>query len=150
VIYVSGDLQRALSILCKTYLSGLAVIICAASTPLPQLVQAARLLRAPGFLLDVTQLIYRYLFVLTTEFQTMRTAFLARAGHAGPRTFRSASGIVAVLFGRACRRAVSVDAAMLSRGFTGVLPAAPKRSLSVKDFAALCSGIAALLLVRIA
>jgi cobalt/nickel transport system permease protein len=150
VIYLSGDLPRAVSILCKTYLSGLAVIICAASTPLPKVMQAGRLLRAPGFLLDVTQLIYRYLFVLTSEFRAMRTAFFVRAGQAGPRTFRSASGIVAVLFGRAYRRATVVDTAMLSRGFSGVLPTPPKRSLALKDFAVLFAGITGLILLRIA
>jgi energy-coupling factor transporter transmembrane protein EcfT len=62
VIYLSGDLRRAGLILCESYLSALAVMVCIASTSLPQIVEAARSLYIPKFFIEVTQLIYRYLF----------------------------------------------------------------------------------------
>lgn len=148
VIYLSGDLARAVLILSKSYLSALAVMACVASTPLPKLVQAARSLYVPAFLVEVTQLIYRYLFVLGSEIQMMRVAFAARAGRPGRRAFQSATGMVAILFGRAFSKATAVHNAMLSRGFTGTLtgslPSAPKGS----EFLALVAGLSLVLAVH--
>jgi cobalt/nickel transport system permease protein len=150
ILWVSGDMSRALVIFCKTYLSAFAVLLCIISTPLPELVRAAQFLRAPAFLVDITQLIYRYLFVVGGEFQVMRTAFRSRGGQAGKRTFQSASGMVAVLFGRAYERAAAVNNAMLSRGFTGVFPGAPKRHLRMGDTAGAAIGLVLIVLVRFA
>ncbi len=148
IIYLSGDLPRAAIILSKSYLSALAVIVCVASTPLPQLVQAARWLHIPVFLVDITQLIYRYLFVLSGEFQVMRIAFSARGGQTGPRAFQSATGMVALLFGRAYERAGAVHSAMLSRGFSGLMPAAPQRQLQRWDLVFGFLGLLLVVLVR--
>jgi len=144
IIWLSGDSVRALVIVCKSYLSALAVMICIASTPLPELVHAARFLRAPAFLVDLTQLIYRYLFVLGGEIRTMRTAFLSRGGRHGKLGLQSAAGMIAVLFGRAYERAAAVNNAMLSRGFSGMFPAPARRGIDSGDVFA---GIVALLLL---
>ena len=144
IIWLSGDPVRALVIVCKSYLSALAVMVCIASTPLPELVHAARSLRAPAFLVDLTQLVYRYLFVLGGEIRTMRIAFLARGGRRGNLGLQSATGMVAVLFGRAYQRAAAVNNAMLSRGFSGIFPAPVRRSMNARD---LVAGFVALLLL---
>jgi cobalt/nickel transport system permease protein len=150
IVYLSGDMPRAGLIFCKTYVSAFAVLVCISSTPLPELVRAARLLHAPAFLVDITQLIYRYLFVVGGEFQTMRTAFLSRGGQAGRRGFQSATGMVAVLFGRAYERAAAVNNGMLSRGFTGAFPSSPKRHLGLRDAVAGTIGVSLIILVRFA
>lgn len=144
IIWLGGDPIRALVIVCKSYLSALAVMICIASTPLPELVQAARTLRAPAFLVDLTQLVYRYLFVLGGEIRTMRTAFLSRGGRPGNLGLQSATGMVAVLFGRAYESAAAVNNAMLSRGFSGTFPAPARPSMHARD---LLAGIVALVLL---
>jgi cobalt/nickel transport system permease protein len=148
VIYLSGDLQRAARILAKSYLSALAVMVCIASTPLTQLAQAARSLYIPAFLVEVTQLVYRYLFVLTGEIQVMRIAFSGRGGRPGRRAFQSASGMVAVLFGRAFEKASMVHNAMLSRGFSGALAEPVERRLGIKDVLVLPAGLAVIVLVH--
>jgi cobalt/nickel transport system permease protein len=148
VIYLSGDLQRAVRILIKSYLSALAAMVCIASTPLPQLARAARSLYVPAFLVEVTQLVYRYLFVLTGEIQVMRVAFASRGGKAGPRAFQSASGMVAVLFGRAFEKATMVHNAMLSRGFSGVLGESLERRLRINDLLVLSAGLVVVVLVH--
>lgn len=141
LIYMSGDVRRAIIILSKSYLSTLAVLICVAATPLARLARAAHSLYVPAFLVQVTQLIYRYLFVLSGEIQVMRVAFAARGGHVGVRTFKPASGMVAILFGRAFDKAGSVHNAMLSRGFSGTLFDGVERGLRFSDFLALVAGL---------
>jgi cobalt/nickel transport system permease protein len=123
-------------------------MVCIASTPLPQLAQAARSLYIPAFFVEVTQLIYRYLFVLSGEIQVMRIAFTGRGGRSGRRAFQSASGMIAVLFGRAFEKASMVHNAMLSRGFSGILAGRLRRSLCTNDFLALSAGLLAVVLVH--
>ncbi|MGI8962184.1 MAG: energy-coupling factor transporter transmembrane component T family protein [Bryobacteraceae bacterium] len=64
LVYLSGDGQRAWAILGKSYLSAFSVLIAVSTTPLPQLLSAARLFHVPALLVEVTGLIYRYLLVL--------------------------------------------------------------------------------------
>ncbi len=141
MIYLSADSRRAILILAKSYLSALAVLVCVATTSLPQLGGAARALYVPAFLVQVTQLIYRYLFVLSGEVETMRIAWAARGGHAGIRAFKAASGMIAVLFGRAFRKAAAVHSAMVSRGFSGLLIETRKTPLRSRDLIALLAGV---------
>jgi cobalt/nickel transport system permease protein len=148
LIYLSGDVQRALSIVLKSYLSALAALACIASTPLPQLVAAARSLHVPAFLVEVTQLVYRYLFVLSGEIHTMRIAFTARGGHTRLRTFQPASGMVAVLFARAFEKAAAVHNAMLSRGYSGTLTGHAHNAFKPSDFVALSGGLVAIVVVH--
>jgi cobalt/nickel transport system permease protein len=148
LIYISGDFRRAILILAKSYLSTLAVIACIASTSLPKLVQAARSLYVPAFLVEVTQLIYRYLFVLAGEIQVMRIAFSARAGRSGRRAFQSASGMLAVLFGRAFEKANAVHNAMLSRAFAGTMRGSLAGRPNARDFVLLCAGLSLVVVVH--
>lgn len=141
IVYLSGDLPRAASILTKSYLSAFAVMVCMASTPLHKFARAARYLRVPAFLVEVTQLIHRYLFVLSGEIQIMRIAFAARRGRAGRRAFQSAAGMIAVLFGRAFEKAGMVHNAMLSRGYSTNSRSPSERRLQVADFMILSLGL---------
>lgn len=119
LVYLTGDALRAWFILAKSYLSAFGVLILISSTPLPKLLAGARFFRVPSFLLEVTQLIYRYLFVLGGEARAMQTAFRARGGRSGNRAVRAASGMVAVLFSRSFEKAAMIHQAMCSRGFSG-------------------------------
>jgi cobalt/nickel transport system permease protein len=141
IVYLSGDTRRAAFILVKSYLSALAVVVTVSSTPLPQLLAGARFFRLPALLVDVTQLIYRYLFVLSGEAQAMRTAFLARGGHPGRRAVEASSGMVAVLFSRSYEKAVAVHNAMAARGFSGGLRTPEFRSITVLEILVLLGGL---------
>jgi cobalt/nickel transport system permease protein len=119
LVYLTEDAWRAWFILAKSYLSAFSVLILISSTPLPKLLAGARFFRVPSFLVEVTQLIYRYLFVLGGEARAMQTAFRTRGGRSGSRAIRAASGIVAVLFTRSYEKAAMIHQAMCSRGFSG-------------------------------
>lgn len=142
IVYLSGDEQRSLFLLAKSYLSALGVLVIIASTPLPQLLCAARFFRFPELLLDITQLIYRYLFVLSSHTQAMRIAFLARGGRPGRRAIQASSGMVAVLFTRSYQRAVVIHQAMLARGFSGRFSTCDSRALTGREALILVAGLA--------
>ena len=54
LVYLSGDGQRAWGILGKSYLSAFSVLIAVSTTPLPQLLSAARFFHVPALLVEVT------------------------------------------------------------------------------------------------
>jgi cobalt/nickel transport system permease protein len=141
LVYLAGDPHRATLILSKTYLSALSVLITAACTSFPELMAAARFFHFPSLLLEVTQLIYRYLFVLAGESRVMQTAFQARSGRPGLLALRASSGMIAVLFGRSYRKAAVIHHAMAARGYSGILLRAQSRSLTSRDFVVLSLGV---------
>ncbi len=111
-----GDALRGSSLVIKTYLSALFVLLLMATTPLPKLVDALHRLRAPPLFVQVLQLLWRYLFLIVEQAQHMRLAAVSRGGRA---RFGSAAGAVAVLFARSYQRAESIQRAMLSRAHSG-------------------------------
>jgi len=134
MIYLTGDAGRAWAILVKSYLSALTVLVCVTVTPFPDLVSAAIFFKFPQLLLQVTQIIYRYLFVLVEQVKTMQIAFQIRGGRKRRLGMLASSGMVAVLFSRSYRRATVINNAMLSRGYSGSLPSksfAPLRSREI-------------------
>lgn len=137
IIYLSGDSRRACAILAKSYLSAFSVLITTSSTPLPQLIAAGRYFRMPALLLEVTQIIYRYFFVISGQAHQMQTAFRSRGGRPGRRALEASSGMIAVLFGKSYAKAVMVHQSMLGRGFSGELPSAPFPKPTKLDFAVL-------------
>lgn len=124
VSWAIGDPGRGLSLIAKSYLSALAVLLVVATTPLPSLLGGFERSGVPRFLLMVVQFLYRYLFVIVEEGQHMRAAAAARGASArqwiaGGTRFRAAAGALAVLFVRSYSRAGHIHQAMLARGFQG-------------------------------
>lgn len=130
---------RGLSLVLKSYLSALAVLLVVATTPLPALLCGLEKAGVPHFLLLVVQFLYRYLFVIIGEAQRMRAAAAARGAStrnwmARSARFRAAAGVLAVLFARSYNRAGCIHQAMLARGFQDhfqTIEAAPVRSVDV-------------------
>jgi cobalt/nickel transport system permease protein len=116
-----GDSDRAVSLLLKSYISALSVILLVATTPITMLLSGLESAGVPRFLLMVAQFLYRYLFVIAEEAQHMRTGAAARGGLARGAGFRAAAGAVGALFARSYGRAEDIHRAMLARGFTGRL-----------------------------
>ena len=115
IAWLSGDAERALTLLAKSYLSALAALLFAATTPFPAWTSALRSWHVPAPLIAITQFVYRYIFVIAEEAQTMSAAAKARGGFC----FSAAIGAVAVLFARSWHRAEAVHRAMLARGYRG-------------------------------
>lgn len=116
----SGDTMRAVTLIEKSFLSGLAALLFVATTPLTAWTAALDALRFPRSLILVIQFLYRYLFVMADQAQSMRRAAQGRHGLGKrPGRFQVASGAVSVLFARSWQRADGVYRAMLARGFRG-------------------------------
>jgi cobalt/nickel transport system permease protein len=113
--WLSGDPTRAAILLTKSYLSALAALLFAATTPLPAWTAALHSWRVPSALISTIQFVYRYLFVIAEEAQTMRAAARARGGF----RFTAATGALGVLFARSWQRAEAVHRSMLARGYRG-------------------------------
>jgi cobalt/nickel transport system permease protein len=141
LVYLSGDDQRAWAILGKSYLSAFSVLIAVSTTPLPQLLSAARFFHVPALLVEVTGLIYRYLLVLSGEAQQMQIAFAARAGRPGLRAIQACSGMVAVLFSRSYAKAAMIHQAMCGRGFSGSLARQEFAPLRVTELGIAATGL---------
>lgn len=145
----SGDTLRALALAEKSYLSGFAVLLFVATTPLTESTSALDAWHCPRPLLLVIQFLYRYLFVIAEQAQRMRQAARCRRGESRRRfEFRAAAGALGVLFARSWQRAEGVHQAMLARGFQGrfvIAAPAPFRSV---DGVFLGAGLAACLAVR--
>lgn len=127
----SGDSLRALALVEKSFLSGLAALLLVGTTPLTGWTAALESWRAPRMLILVIQFVYRYLFVIAEQAERMRWAALCRQGSRqrsgrGSFHFSAAAGLVGVLFARSWQRADGIYHAMLARGFRGrFVPAAP-------------------------
>jgi cobalt/nickel transport system permease protein len=117
IAWISGDPGRAATLIGKSYLSALAAVLFAATTPLPAWTGALHSLGVPSTLISTLQFVYRYLFVIAEEALSMRAAAQARGGF----HFTSAAGALGVLFARSWQRAESVHRAMLARGYSGNL-----------------------------
>lgn len=141
ILYLTGENGRAWFILAKSYLSALSVLLCVSVTPLSQLLSAARFFRTPALLVEITQLVYRYVFVLGSEARVMQIAFAARGGRAGRRAVQASSGMIAVLFARSYEKAAIVHQSMCGRGFTGVLPRQEFTPLRMQDIIVLSAGL---------
>ncbi len=125
----------AASIVGKSYLSALAVLLLVTTTRLSDLLKALERLRVPGSFLMIVHFLYRYLFVLSEEAQHMSYARRSRsAGRARHPRLSATASVIAVLFARSYARAERIHRAMLARGFTGVLPTRHVFRWGVPDF----------------
>lgn len=119
-----GDPSRAILILLRSLLSAYTAIALLATTPFPALLRGLERMRVPPFLLMVLHFVYRYLFLLSSQAQSMARARKCRAPLRRGRTplWKASAGAIAVLFARSYGRAERIHHAMLARGFQGRFP----------------------------
>ena len=151
VSWLAGDHLRALGLIEKTYLSAIAVLLVAGTTPLPALLRGFQSIGVPRVLTSVVQFLYRYLFVISEQAQHMRVAAASRVG-LGKSTrksrFQMAAGALGVLFARSYMRADGIHRAMQSRGYRGQLPVGQPPSFRLADAAFVVIGVAAVVGIR--
>lgn len=114
-------LVAGLAVFCRCLAVGCLTLILVGTAPFHHTLAAAHRLRAPGVLVLIVGLAYRYTFLLGDEFRRIRVAlrtrgFQARANRHGYRTLGHATGALLV---RGADRAERVTAAMRCRGFDG-------------------------------
>ena len=116
------NLILAGTVLCRAMGAASCLFFLALNTPVCDLTAALRRLHAPALLVELMELIYRFLFVLSGEAGRIHTAQAARLGYGTwRRSITSLGELLSVLFVRALRRGERVYAALESRGYTGSL-----------------------------
>lgn len=110
----------------RLFLKALGAVSClyflSLSTPMVDLFAALRKLRVPKLLVEMMELIYRFIFVLLETSDTIVTAQNARLGYTRLSTgYRSLSTLVSSLFIRAYKRSDDLYIALESRGYNGEL-----------------------------
>ena len=96
----------------------------------------------PKILVELTLLVYRYIFVLLEEIVTIKDAQRVRLGyHNWRQSMRSISILGGSLILRAYDRAERVFEAMVARGYTGAVTVSYTEHFGRKDFiTAVCLG----------
>ena len=141
VVY-AGGLTRGLE-LASRIVGGMAVLLFfSLTTPLPELMRAARFFRCPPVLVELALIMYRYIFLLQEEGGRIRNAEKARLGFVDTRAaVRSSSILGGMLVLRTYDRAERSFAAMRCRGYRGALTAVSPGQMRGFDWAALVIGL---------
>lgn len=104
------------------------------NTPMTDIVLALERLHVPKLFVELMELIYRFIFVLTETADKIRTAQESRLGYDGFRkSINSLGALASMVFLRAWRRGDRVWSALESRGYTGTLNTLPQQYNSGKS-----------------
>ncbi len=116
-------LWGAWSILARATLGAGAAVFLAATTEVPDILAGLSRLRVPAVLVAIAGFMVRYLDVLADELSRMRTAAAVRGfRQRGRGALKALASVAGSLFIRAYERGERIHAAMLVRGFRGVMP----------------------------
>ncbi|MFG3659674.1 cobalt ECF transporter T component CbiQ [Streptomyces sp. NPDC047706] len=119
---VSG-LWGAWNVLAKGTLGVAASVLLAATTELRELLLGLERLKLPPLLVQIASFMIRYADVITDEMRRMRIARESRGFEArGPRHWGVLAKSSGALFIRCYERGERVHLAMVSRGYSGVMP----------------------------
>ena len=119
-------LLLAWMVLCKALGALAAVYFFSMNTLVTDLTWALRRLRVPGLLVELMELIYRFLFLLREEAARIQVAQKSRLGYQSiPQSLRSAGMLAGMVLLRALRRGDRVYTALESRGYTGQIATLP-------------------------
>ena len=119
-------LARAAVLFCRALGAVGAMYFLALNTPVTDLTMCLGRLHVPKLLVELMELIYRFIFVLSETAGSIRTAQASRLGYRGARRSLNSLGLLASqVFLRAWRRADRIYAALESRGYTGSLTTLP-------------------------
>lgn len=144
-------LARAIDIVTRAVISGLAVAALGCSTELSDLVRALGSLGVPRAVVVTMHFTLRYLALLREEGRRLILARELRTFGWRPRLALRAMGhSVGTLFVRTFERAERVHASMAARGFTGSFPTVFAPRLSALDVALAAAVLAAVLAIDLA
>ncbi len=118
-IFQPGGGKIFATMLAKTTLCLLTMILLSNTTPFSALLDVMKRARVPPILVSTLALMYRYLFVLADEAQRMRRARASRTFRPGHWwTWRALATVIGQLFVRSTERAERIYAAMTARGWS--------------------------------
>ncbi|MCL2493659.1 MAG: cobalt ECF transporter T component CbiQ, partial [Clostridiales bacterium] len=147
-IAVSYGLLSLITILLRTFLCVMAVFILIATTPFPSLTRTLRQFHIPQFFIQLIEMIYRYLGVLTEEAGSMSLAYKLRSAGARGIEMRHMGSFAGQLALRSFDRGERVYNAMLCRGYGQGFPDREKIRFRRADGICAAALIALFLLLR--
>ncbi len=141
-------LWAAWNIIAKAILGASVTIVLTATTEVPELIRGLGVLRVPVLFTSIATFMVRYLELISDELRRMRVAMTARGYD--PRWLAQARPIATsagALFVRSYERGERIHDAMLSRGFTGDMPAFGRRRAAGSEWLVAVSVLAVFALV---
>jgi len=110
----------------RLFLKALGAVSClyflSLSTPMVDLLAALRRLRLPKLLVEIMELVYRFIFVLLETADTIYNAQSCRLGYSSLSTgYRSLGTLASMLFIKSYKRSDELYTALESRGYDGEL-----------------------------
>jgi len=123
------------SIISKAWVSAYVMLLVSSTTPMPKLLKGLKALKMPDVFVTMLTFLYRFTDVFADQLRSMRHAVGSRAPELGGwRLIRLYGNLAGNLFIRAYERGERIYAAMVSRGYTGVLPTAEELTSRPTDW----------------
>jgi cobalt/nickel transport system permease protein len=137
-----GGLQKGLELSARI-VGGMGVLLFfSLTTPLPEMMRAARFFRCPPLLVELALIMYRYIFLLLEEGGRIRNAQKARLGFVDFRRGLHSSAVLGgMLVLRTYDRAEHSFDAMRCRGYRGALTTVLPVPMQRRDWLALAAGL---------
>ena len=110
----------------EVFARAMAVVMCmyffTLTTPMTDFTRALARLHLPRLFIELMEMIYRFIFVLTDTANRIKTAQASRLGYRDAKTRMKSTGVLAsMVFLRAYRKSDKVFTALEARGYTGAL-----------------------------
>ena len=139
------------TVLIKSFVAVLSVILLSSTTPFPKLLRGFEQLRVPKILIMLASFAYRYVFVLVDEMERMKRARDCRC-YGGKWLWHSKviGQMIGTLFLRSYQRGERVYVAMVSRGFDGKSMSLGQSRLGSVDYMVTAGAVSLVLFLRIA
>lgn len=119
-------LYQGLLVMTKAVGSISAMYFLSMNTPMTDLTMGLERMRVPKLLVELMELVYRFIFILAEEAKSIRIAQESRLGYYGLKgSVRALGELASTLFHRALKRGERVYVALESRGYTGTLTTLP-------------------------
>lgn len=132
-LVISYGFISFVSILIRTILSVMAVLILISTTPMTAVANQLIKFKVPRMFVLQIILTYRYISVIVEELSTMTTAYMIRSSRRKGVRIRDAGPFIGHLLIRSIDRAERVYLAMLCRGFHGIYNTSPLPPVNKKD-----------------
>lgn len=140
-----ANLHMGLMVFCKAMGAVSAMYFLSMNTPMTDLTAALERLHVPKLMVELMELIYRFIFLLADSARRIRIAQESRLGYQTLRqSIRSMGDLLSTVFVRSLQRGNRVFSALESRGYTGTLTTLPSQYASGQWLYGLAAGIAAL------
>lgn len=118
----ADSLHLSLVVFCKAMGAISAMYFLSLNTAMTDFTAALERLRVPKLMVELMELIYRFIFVLSETAGRIRVAQESRLGYVDfPTSIRSTGTLASMVFLRAWRKSDRVYAALESRGYSGSL-----------------------------